>query len=393
MDDSGHTSKIQCTNVWKIFGPDEHTLLEKMDSGADKSTLMSDSGNVIAVQDVSFSVHEGETFVIMGLSGSGKSTLVRCLSRLVQATAGEIWVDGDNIQSMDGPSLREFRRHKIAMVFQHFGNLPHKSVLDNVAYGLEVQGVSRSLRTTQAMEVIDLVGLLGWEHNYPDELSGGMQQRVGLARALAVDPEILLFDEPFSALDPLIRRDMQNELLNLQKQVKKTIVFITHDITEAIRLGDRVAIMKDGRFIQVGTPTDVIMHPVNDYVRDFVNDVPRSRVLKAASLVKPIPIVSFDDLQETPLHSTKFPTGTSLGLVNDAGVLLGVVKTDAFSETQQSLGDIARLAAKSCDEDSSLDEVLKHIGSAGEHIAVVDSQGSLKGIITKDDAVSALIAD
>ena len=393
MSDSGPLKKIVCRNVWKIFGPDEHGLLSKLDSAPDKGTLMSESGNVIAVQDVSFSVDDGETFVIMGLSGSGKSTLVRCLSRLVDATSGEIWVDGEEVRGMSSPALREFRRHKVAMVFQHFGNFPHKSVLDNVAYGLEVQGIGRPLRFSRAMEVIELVGLLGWEHNFPDELSGGMQQRVGLARALTVDPEILLFDEPFSALDPLIRREMQNELLNLQKQVKKTIVFITHDITEAVKLGDRVAIMKDGRFIQVGTPADVILHPVDEYVRDFVNDVPRSRVLKAASIARPIPTLSLSAFKEDHYNRSVFSSQTTLGLVDDDGRFVGILDGDNLLEAMQSKSSLSGLSVNSCSEDASLDEVLKQIGSAGSHIAVVGNYGQLTGIITKDDVISALIPD
>jgi glycine betaine/proline transport system ATP-binding protein len=393
MTNSTSTKKISCLNVWKIFGPDEHRLLGKLDDNTDKGTLMSESGNVIAVQDVSFSVDEGETFVIMGLSGSGKSTLIRCLSRLVEATSGEIWVDGEEVRGMSSPALREFRRHKVAMVFQHFGNFPHKSVLDNVAYGLEVQGISRPLRFSRAMEVIELVGLLGWEHNFPDELSGGMQQRVGLARALTVDPEILLFDEPFSALDPLIRREMQNELLILQKQVNKTIIFITHDITEAVRLGDRVAIMKDGRFIQVGTPAEVIMHPVDEYVRDFVNDVPRSRILKAASIVRPIPTLSVGAFTAGKYNPSDFSSQTTLGLVDDDSKFVGILHADDLLTAMRSINSISELSQNSCSEDASLDEVLKQIGNAGSHVAVLKSDGQLMGTIAKDDVVRAMISD
>ena len=393
MNDSNTTQKITCLNIWKVFGPDEHSLLNKLDIHSDKGTLMAESGNVIAVQDVSFSVAEGETFVIMGLSGSGKSTLIRCLSRLVDPTSGEVWVDGDEIGNMSSLALREFRRHKVAMVFQHFGNFPHKNVLDNVAYGLEIQGINRPIRLSRAMEVIELVGLLGWEHNFPDELSGGMQQRVGLARALAVDPEILLFDEPFSALDPLIRRDMQNELLNLQKQVKKTIVFITHDITEAARIGDRVAIMKDGRFIQVGTPSEVIMHPIDEYVRDFVNDVPRSRVLKARSVARPIPTISINELKDFHHDPSVSSARTTFGIVNEDDKFLGTIDSNNLIAIAQSPTPFSKLSTNSCNEDVFLDEVLRQIGSEGSHIAVLNSNDQLTGIITKDDVISALISD
>jgi glycine betaine/proline transport system ATP-binding protein len=240
------------------------------------------------VRDVTFEVAQGEIFVVMGLSGSGKSTLLRCLSRLVEPTRGTVLVNGEAVTGMDERQLRQLRRHKMSMVFQRFGLFSHRRVLDNIAYGLEVQGMAKAQRLARAREILELVELTGWENHYPHELSGGMQQRVGLARALAVDPEILLCDEPFSALDPLIRRDMQNELLRLQKNVRKTIVFITHDFLEAIRIGDRIAVMKDGELVQVGTPEQLVAHPINDYVREFTRDVPRVKVLTARSVMRPV---------------------------------------------------------------------------------------------------------
>lgn len=274
---------IQCANLWMIFGPDAEAIAGNDANRTSKEQLLHDTGNVIAIRDVSFEVSPGETFVIMGLSGSGKSTLVRCLSRLIDPTAGEIHISGENLLDMNVSELRELRRHRMSTVFQHFGNFPHKKVIDNVTYGLQVQGVPSQIRRRRAEEVIEIVGLGGWEDRYPQELSGGMQQRVGLARALAVDPEILLFDEPFSALDPLIRRELQDELINLQQKVRKTIVFITHDFLEALKMGDRIAIMKDGEFVQVGTPEEVLITPANEYVRDFTKDVPRYKVLTARS--------------------------------------------------------------------------------------------------------------
>ena len=277
--------KIRCRNLWKVFGRNPERILRELDPALSRKQVQERTGHVIAVKDVSFEVRQGETFVVMGLSGSGKSTLVRCISRLVEPTSGQIVVDGADVTAMSERQLIDLRRHKMSMVFQHFGLLPHRRVIDNVAYGLEVQGMPRVERHEKAEQVLELVGLSGWESNYPRELSGGMQQRVGLARALAVDPEIMLFDEPFSALDPLIRREMQDELLRLQGVVHKTMIFITHDFLEAIKMGDHIAIMKDGEFVQVGTPEEVVAHPADDYVRAFSEDVPRHKVLNASSIM------------------------------------------------------------------------------------------------------------
>jgi glycine betaine/proline transport system ATP-binding protein len=281
-------TKLSCRNVWKIFGSRPERAQEMARAGVSKAEILDQSGHVIAVQDVSFEVRRGEIFVVMGLSGSGKSTLVRCLSRLIEPSAGEILIDGEDLIQMDEKALRELRRHKMSMVFQHFGLFPHRQVIDNVAYGLEVQGIKKEQRHRRAQEVLDLVGLSGWERYYPQELSGGMQQRVGLARALAVDPEIMLFDEPFSALDPLIRREMQDELCNLQNVMQKTMIFITHDFLEALKLGDQIAIMKDGEIVQVGAPEEIVAHPVNDYVRAFTRDAPKAKVLDVASVMTPL---------------------------------------------------------------------------------------------------------
>jgi glycine betaine/proline transport system ATP-binding protein len=271
--------------VWKVFGqgsPNEAIALAQ--SGATRQDIITNIDQTVAVRDVSFSVAKGETFVVMGLSGSGKSTLIRCLSRLIEPTSGEVLLNGENLLAMDADHLREVRRGKISMVFQHFGLFPHRKVIDNIAYGLEVQKVDKATRMARATEVLKIVGLDGWADRYPQQLSGGMQQRVGLARALAVDPEILLFDEPFSALDPLIRKEMQDELIRLQKTMQRTIIFITHDFAEALRLGDRIAIMKDGMFDQVGTPEEIVTNPATPYVREFVNDVPRAKVLSVRSV-------------------------------------------------------------------------------------------------------------
>ena len=276
---------VEVRNVWKVFGARSERAIEMSSEGAGRSEVLAATGCTIGVRDVSFTVARGETFVVMGLSGSGKSTLVRCLSRLIEPTSGEVFIDGEDVLSMNPAELRQMRRTKISMVFQHFGLFPHRRVIDNVAYGLEVQKRPKAERRERAMEVLTKVGLGDWAMHYPGQLSGGMQQRVGLARALALDPDILLFDEPFSALDPLIRREMQDELIRLQQEEQRTIVFITHDFAEAIRLGDRVAIMKDGQFDQIGTPEQLVVKPATDYVREFVTDVPRERVLRAGSVM------------------------------------------------------------------------------------------------------------
>ena len=278
---------IEVHNVWKVFGqgpPDEAIALAK--AGSTRQDIITNIDQTVAVRDVSFSVARGETFVVMGLSGSGKSTLIRCLSRLIEPTSGEVLLNGADLLAMNDEELREVRRGKISMVFQHFGLFPHRKVIDNIAYGLEVQKVDKVTRLARATEVLNIVGLDGWADRYPQQLSGGMQQRVGLARALAVDPEILLFDEPFSALDPLIRKEMQDELIRLQKTMQRTIIFITHDFAEALRLGDRIAIMKDGSFDQVGTPEEIVSNPATPYVREFVNDVPRAKVLSVRSVTE-----------------------------------------------------------------------------------------------------------
>ncbi len=284
-DDKRQNTPIVCKGLWKIFGPNPSNILKEVDPTWSRTEVQEKTGHVIAVKDVSFQVERGETFVVMGLSGSGKSTLVRCISRLIEPTQGEVLVDGVDTVTMPEKDLIELRRHKLSMVFQHFGLLPHRRVIENIAYGLEVRGMPRDERLEKAGEVLESVGLSGWGDNYPRELSGGMQQRVGLARALAVDPEIMLFDEPFSALDPLIRREMQDELLRLQSVVRKTMVFITHDFLEAIKMGDHIAIMKDGEFVQIGTPEEIVANPVDDYVRDFSEDVPRHKVLTVNSIM------------------------------------------------------------------------------------------------------------
>ncbi|MGZ4581713.1 MAG: quaternary amine ABC transporter ATP-binding protein [Nocardioidaceae bacterium] len=273
--------------LWKIFGNNADKIIGTPDADLPRRELQSKTGCVAAVKDVSFDVKPGEVFVVMGLSGSGKSTLVRLLTRLIEPTAGRVIIDGDDVTAASESQLRDLRRNHVAMVFQNFGLLPHRQVIDNVGFGLEVRGVPKAERRQRSQEMVDLVGLSGNEQSYPDQLSGGMQQRVGLARALASNPTMLLFDEPFSALDPLIRRDMQNEVIRLQEELQKTMIFITHDLQEALKLGDRILIMRDGEIVQIGRPDEVVGAPADDYVRDFTSDVPKSHVLTLRWVMRP----------------------------------------------------------------------------------------------------------
>ncbi|WP_211247926.1 quaternary amine ABC transporter ATP-binding protein [Cryptosporangium arvum] len=332
---------ISVRNLWKVFGPKADRVPTDPELAAlPRTELKEKTGCLAAVCDLSFDVEPGQVFVVMGLSGSGKSTLVRCLTRLIEPTAGEVLIQGRNIREADEKALRELRRHQVSMVFQHFGLLPHRRVIDNVAYGLEIRGEKKTDRLARAHEVIELVGLKGFENSLPRQLSGGMQQRVGLARALAGDPGVLLFDEPFSALDPLIRRDMQNEVIRLHREVGKTMVFITHDLSEALKLGDRILIMRDGRQVQVGTGAELVGAPADDYVRDFVQEVPKANVLTLRWIMRPPaadevldgpeldPDVLVKDAVRAVLEATApvrvVESGELLGVVGDAEVL-GVV--------------------------------------------------------------------
>lgn len=336
--------KYSCRNLWKVYGPSAGAVSQRIREAASAGrTLTSASIDVPfipAISDVSFDLHKGEIFVIMGLSGSGKSTLVRCLSRLVEPSAGSLIYDGIDMMGVSDKQLIEIRRHHMGMVFQHFGLLPHLTAKENVGFPLKLQGVDRKVREERVEEVLQLVGLQGREDSYPDQLSGGQQQRVGIARSLATEPDLWFLDEPFSALDPLIRRQMQDEFLRLHKSLHKTIVFITHDFDEAIRLGDRIAIMRDGRFIQVDTPLKCILSPANDYVASFTNDVRRDRLLRAADVAQSVPANT--DVGEAVLASTPLaelvpkllsgsrplrvvtPAGETLGIITERGIIQGL---------------------------------------------------------------------
>ena len=282
------SAALKVDRLWKIFGPGSDKIIGSPDAELSRADLKEKTGCVVGVKDVSFEVAPGEVFVVMGLSGSGKSTLVRMLTRLIEPTGGTIEITGQDITSASESKLRELRRAHVSMVFQHFGLLPHRKVVDNIAYGLEIRGEKKAQRRERAMKMVDLVGLTGYDQSYPDQLSGGMQQRVGLARALANEPDLLLFDEPFSALDPLIRRDMQNEVVRLHHELGKTMVFITHDLAEALKLGDRILIMRDGETVQIGPPDEVVAKPADEYVKEFVSDVPKSHVLTLKWVMRPV---------------------------------------------------------------------------------------------------------
>ena len=333
----GKDVKLSCRNVWKVYGSQPETYFDgKSDAFDDpdaRADVIRDGGHIVANADVSFDVHVGEIFVIMGLSGSGKSTILRCLSRLVEPTAGEVLLDGEDLLKKSSAELIDIRRHKMGMVFQSFGLMPHLNVIDNIAFPLKLQGISEAERYAQAARVIELVGLEGRENNFPKELSGGQQQRVGIARSLAVEPDVWFLDEPFSALDPLIRKQMQDEFLRIQSVLHKSIVFITHDFQEALRIADRMAIMRDGKIVQIGTPVDLILNPADDYIREFTNDVPWESILHAADIAE-APTGSIDHLLKVPasalvesLLSKLVENEDGLAVEDEDGTLLGVATT------------------------------------------------------------------
>ena len=337
-------SKIEINNVYKIFGNNPNSVLPMVKDGATKETVLEETGHTVGLDNVSLKIQEGETFVCMGLSGSGKSTLIRHLNRLIDPTDGEILIEGTNVMSLNTESLIDFRRHKMSMVFQRFGLFPHKTVLQNVGYGLEMQGIDENKRNGIAMDKIQAVGLNGFENQFPAQLSGGMQQRVGLARALATDTDIMLMDEAFSALDPLIRSDMQKQLLDLQAELKKTIVFITHDLDESLRLGDHIGILNAGKLVQVGTPVEIIMNPADDYVEAFVKDVNRAKVIKAKIIMIP------------------------------AAQANGIDKTNLIK----------------VNEDQFIEEFLPQVVCNNANCEVVDRQGNTKGYITNKELQKSL---
>jgi len=379
-------SKIEVKNIFKIFGSSPEKWLEPARNGISKDDLLAQSDHTLGLRDISLSIEEGSIFVIMGLSGSGKSTLIRHFNRLIDPTAGQILVDGLDVMSLNNRDLENFRRKKMSMVFQRFGLFPHRSVLDNAAYGLTVQGVGKKEREQRARQWLEQVGLAGFENQYPHQLSGGMQQRVGLARALATDAEILLMDEAFSALDPLIRREMQDHLLQLQAKLNKTIVFITHDLDEALRLGNRIAILKDGELIQEGTPEDILLNPANDYVQSFLQDVNRTKVLNASHAVNP-PRLTLT-MRSRPAHVVDrlHAIDWQYAPVLDGKRLAGVLTLDAALEAVRGgardisgyVEDLATMPAT-----AGLDEVLAKMVHSDKPVAVTDDNDEFVGMLSR----------
>lgn len=391
-------ASISCENVWKVFGPKPSSVLALSDNNLDKQEVLEQTGHVIAVRDVSFRVEPSEIFVVMGLSGSGKSTLVRCINRLIEPTSGKILIDGVDAAQMNKEELRQLRRHKLSMVFQNFGLLPHRSVEENVGFGLEIRGEHGKSKDDKVKNALELVGLHGWGKSMIHELSGGMQQRVGLARSLASDPEILLMDEPFSALDPLIRRQMQDEFINLRDAVSKTVVFITHDLAEALKLGHRIAIMKDGVVVQIGTPMDIVANPADEYVREFVRDVSRGDVLPASSIMKrpSVRIREGTDL-ETTLNNMKNREADMAFVTDNFGRIKGIVSAPqaeaSLEEGVKTVDDIVETEFPRASSDTSLNECLPLIAEGDIPLLILDDSKHLMGIVTRKDIIDAIQTD
>ncbi|WP_080833393.1 quaternary amine ABC transporter ATP-binding protein [Cohnella massiliensis] len=384
---------IEVKHLTKIFGQDPKRALAMLDQGRSKSDILKETKMTVGVNKAEFAIEQGEIFVIMGLSGSGKSTLVRLLNRLIEPTAGHILFNGTDVVKMNPAQLRQYRRKNIGMVFQKFALFPHRTVLENAEYGLEVQGIDKKKRKELAMEALKLVGLEGWENKRPDELSGGMQQRVGLARGLANDPDILLMDEAFSALDPLIRKDMQHELLELQSKMKKTIVFITHDLDEALRIGDRIALMKDGVIVQIGTPEEILTQPANQYVQRFVEDVDMSKVLTASHIMYKAETIAPERGPRVALQLMRDSEVSTLYVVDKEKRLLGLVTADEASRALKEnlpLEDVMERDVPKVTPDAHLNEFFELMAETRLPVAVVDDNLKLKGVIIKGAVLSAL---
>ncbi|EOW2611776.1 glycine betaine/L-proline ABC transporter ATP-binding protein [Enterococcus hirae] len=385
--------KVEVKNLTKIFGKKTQVALEMMKNHQPKTDILKKTGARVGVYDASFDVQEGEIFVIMGLSGSGKSTLIRLLNRLIEPTAGNIYIDGEDISKLSKEELREVRRHKINMVFQNFGLFPHRTILENTEYGLEVRGVPKEERQQKAEQALENSSLLSFKDQYPNQLSGGMQQRVGLARALANDPEILLMDEAFSALDPLIRREMQDELLELQSNVQKTIIFITHDLNEALRIGDRIALMKDGEIMQIGTGEEILTNPANDYVREFVEEVDRSKVLTAQNIMVPALTTNIEsDGPNVALTRMRNEEVSMLMAVDRKRNLKGIITADQALEARRQkrpLIDFLDENVTVIGKDMIVSDIFNIIYDSPTPLAVVDN-GKLKGVVIRGSVIEAL---
>ena len=385
---------IRVRNLTKVFGQNPEKALELHRKGRSKQEILEETGSTLALTNVSFDVMPGETFVLMGLSGSGKSTLLRCINRLIKPTKGEIRIDGEEIVGMDQEELRMIRRRKLGMIFQSFALLPHRTVLDNVAFGLEIQGVPVEERHKKAEEVLQMVGLGGYGASMPGELSGGMKQRGGLARALTSDPDVLLMDEAFSALDPLIRRDMQDELLDLQQRLEKTIIFVTHDLDEALKLGDRIALMKDGAIVQVGTPEEILTNPENAYVEKFVADVDLTRVYSASDVMRrPEPVARCTAGPRVALHLMEEHDIGSVFVVDRERRLKGLVTLEDTLKAVRAgrgLGEIITTEVPTVALDTPLTDIISLIAGSPYPVAVVDDESRLRGLVFRGAILGAL---
>lgn len=385
-------SKVKIEHLTKIFGKKVKPALKMVQDNVSKTEILEKTGSTVGVYDANIEIEEGEIFVIMGLSGSGKSTLIRLLNRLIEPTSGSIFLDGEDISAMDKDALLEVRRQKMSMVFQNFGLFPQRTVLENTEYGLEVQGVSKDERQARAEKALDNANLLAFKDQYPSQLSGGMQQRVGLARALANDPEILLMDEAFSALDPLIRRDMQDELLELQEQYKKTIIFISHDLNEALRIGDRIAIMKDGKVVQVGTGEEILTNPANDYVRAFTEDIDRSKVLTAENImIQPLTTNISVDGPNVALKKMATEEVSGLVAVDRNRQFKGFLTSEAALKARREqipLTDVL-VDMKTVPHDMLVADLMPLISDSPSPLAVLDG-GRLKGVVIRGRVLEAL---
>lgn len=389
---------IEVSGLWKVFGHNAEAIINSEKGTATKEAILEETGCVVAVRDISFQVHQGELFVIMGLSGSGKSTLIRCILRLVEPTAGKILINGQDVCSFNERQLMNLRRHTMGMIFQHFGLFPHRTVIDNVAYGLKVRGVGKEKRYARAQEVIELVGLKGWQNYLPSALSGGMQQRVGIARALANDPEILLMDEPFSGLDPLIRRQMQDELLDIQEKVQKTILFVTHDLHEALKLGNRIAIMRDGGIIQVGAPEEVITTPTDGYVREFVKDASPAKVLTAGHIMEQPNVLLYEwQGPKAAMHILRTSKLDNAFLVARTGKLLGLVTmehlVELFRRKGISLTEALEPDLPTCTVDTVVEDLLPLAASTEYPIPVVDEEEKFVGEVNTGAILVSMIQE
>lgn len=387
-------NKLEVKHLTKIFGKRQKQALEMVQQAKSKTEILEKTGATVGVYDVNFEVQTGEIFVIMGLSGSGKSTLIRLLNRLIDPTSGDIYIDGQDVAKMNEEELREVRRHKLNMVFQNFGLFPHRTILENTEFGLEVRGVDKEERTRLAEQALDNAGLLSFKDQYPDQLSGGMQQRVGLARALANNPDILLMDEAFSALDPLIRREMQDELLDLQAEHERTIIFITHDLNEALRIGDRIAIMADGQIMQIGTGEEILTNPANDFVREFVEDVDRSKVLTAQNIMTTPLTTNIDiDGPTVALNRMKKEEVSMLLAVDRKRHLKGSLTAEAARDARkqhQALADVIDKNVRKVTQETLITDIFPLIYDSPAPLAVVDDMDKLVGVIIKGRVIEAL---